>query len=231
MSERAENEPCSTHYSFLSGVGLVPSGPKSDRRGSMQPDLEEDEVSEVSSHFRLSLSHSQSLRSVRGNDYIVPWGLSSHDSNRQQRQAESLRTTEVRDLTSLRSRGPHDWHGKPARHKDRDLQKGRDRDDHYLSQRRSRSRSPSRRRDHSRDLFTRTGDTDTDRSDSRAPSRAPSIDPPSSIVTPQPQSQSACQCPISDRCRCRPRPFYDCRPLVPIFQPRAKGRGPEYETV
>jgi hypothetical protein len=226
MSERAENGPCSSHYSFVLGVGLVPSGPKSNTRRSMQPDLEEGEVAEVSSHL-----HSHSLLSARGNNYIVSSRVSSYSSHRQQRQAESPRSSEARDLASLGSRGPHDWHRNLARHEDRDVQRRRDRDDHYPSQSRSRSRSPGRRRGHSRDLFIGIGDADTDRSDSPAPSRAPSLDPLSPIATPEPRSPSLCQCPASDRCRCRPRDLYDCRTLVPVFQARAKGREPEYETV
>jgi hypothetical protein len=211
-------------------VGWVPSAPRSDTCPSLQLDPGEGEISGPSSSRPFSHYHTEhSERSSRNpgtsrasSNYPVgysrPLRELSYHPDRYRPRLESHGSTEARSWASSHSRSSHEGHRTANSQRWRHASRGRRHETPFSGQQRSRSRSPSRRRDPNANIFSRTRDILAGPDDSLYPTRALSLNevPPCPDVDRSPPED--CHCSISWHCPHRPGELPDCRPLVPRFK-------------
>jgi hypothetical protein len=220
--------PNSTHV-FVSGIGRVPTGPKSSRSNRSTSDLEEGEILNSSSSSRSSYIHSP--YSERNYRYAVASRKSSYHSERYRNYTGSHGISEARTWESWDSRGSHDWYRTVTRREGRYVSRGRERGNSYSSQIRSRSRSPVRVRDPNGNLFSRTGNVLSGPDDPLFPSRALSLCEIPPYVEGLRAPPKTCRCPVSETCPHRRGNSKDCRPPVPTWQSWMKTKPQEFEIV
>jgi hypothetical protein len=243
MSKRDDRGPDSKSYSWMSDVGWVPSAPRSDTWSSLQLDPEEGEISDSSSsrpfshyHSECSERSSRNLRTSRASSnypagYSRPSRELSYYLGRYRPRLESHESTKARLWTSSHSRSSHEGHRTANSQKSRHASRGRRHETPFSDRRRSRSRSPSRRRDSNANIFSRTRGILAGPDDSPYPTRAFSLNKVPSCPDVDHSPPEGCQCSISWHCPHRPGELPDCRPLVPRFKAWATKQVQQYELV
>ena len=223
MSQHARWGTDRRDYTFRRGIeSPVPVRPMSQRHRSAQLDLEEGEILE--SHSSPGSSNSRSGNSERSTRYSgasrePPCHLEGYRT-----QAGSPRNSEARSWNSWDSRGSYASHEAFTGQDTYNTSRRRQHDSSASDQRRSRSRSPSRRCDWNANVFSRTGSVLAGPDDDPYPTRASSLDETPPYLNVERGPPEDCQCPVSWRCRHRPGQIPDCRPLVPKFKAWTKNK-------